>query len=272
MLNISPFITVYSCIVLGLLGACLASFICCVADRKLEGESAFKGRSHCNSCGRQLDILDLIPVVGYLISKGKCRQCSAKIPARYPIFEALLAIAYVLAFLRFDVSIEYIYDLIFITSLFTAAYADLISYEIPTSSYVVPIVAFVLIKPFIELSDINDLPLVLDMVYGDGLLGGIVIAGAIFVISLLLDKTMKKESLGGGDIKLIFVAGLYLGLIANLFNMILICIIGLVFAMISKKRRDTAYIPLAPAIAIASFIMLLYGQGFVDFYISLLLG
>ena len=87
-----------------------------------------------------------------------------------------------------------------------------------------------------------------------------------------MDWLMKKESLGGGDIKLFAVMGLYLGLAASMFALLLACILGLAFAAVRKKYREGsgAQIPFGPAIAAASGWMLMYGSPLVDWYLGLL--
>ena len=99
-----------------------------------------------------------------------------------------------------------------------------------------------------------------------GLIAGVVIAGSVLLLSLIMDKVLKKESMGGGDIKLFFVVGLYLGLYGSLFNLILACVFGLLLVVVLKQNK----IPFGPAIAMATYISLLYGSQFVSWYMSIL--
>jgi leader peptidase (prepilin peptidase)/N-methyltransferase len=80
-----------------------------------------------------------------------------------------------------------------------------------------------------------------------------------------MDKILKRDSLGGGDIKLLFVIGLYLGLGTGLFNLILSCLTGLVFVFILKRDR----IPFGPAISLATAFSLLYGSQLVNMYLRI---
>ena len=75
MLHLTPFLTVYCCVLAALLGACMGSFLNCMAWRVVHGESVLRGRSHCDACGHVLGARDLVPVVSYLVSGGKCRYC-----------------------------------------------------------------------------------------------------------------------------------------------------------------------------------------------------
>ena len=85
------------------------------------------------------------------------------------------------------------------------------------------------------------------------------------MLSLLFDKVTGKDGLGGGDIKLFFMVGLFTGPLTGLFNLILSCIIGLIFALLRKEHR----IPFGPAISIASYISILFGSAVTGWYLSL---
>lgn len=81
MLHISFGITAYILFITFILGCCLGSFADCMAVRLVSGQSVLSGRSHCDSCGHVLGVLDLFPVLSWLLLKGKCRYCGAKDPA-----------------------------------------------------------------------------------------------------------------------------------------------------------------------------------------------
>ena len=104
---------IYCCVVSALLGAVFGSFLnCavfgsflnCAAWRLGHGESVLRGRSHCTACGHVLGAADLVPILSWLFLRGKCRYCGSRIPARYPLTEAVFAALTVLCLLRFDLS------------------------------------------------------------------------------------------------------------------------------------------------------------------------
>ncbi|MBP5292137.1 MAG: prepilin peptidase, partial [Lachnospiraceae bacterium] len=116
-------------------------------------------------------------------------------------------------------------------------------------------------------------------------LAGLLFGGGILGLSLILDKILGKDSLGGGDIKLFGVVGLYLGMVGTLFTMLLSAIIGLVFAAVmrlqgsdtktssvnaSSEDEELGHIPFGPSISLAACGMLLFGQRIVDWYLALL--
>ena len=99
----------------------------------------------------------------------------------------------------------------------------------------------------------------------DGLIGGLAIGGGMLILSLIFDRIIKKDSLGGGDIKLYFMTGLFLGWKAGFFNLILSCLVGLIFVLLLKKSK----IPFGPSISIATLISIIWGDMVVSWYFSL---
>lgn len=89
-------------------------------------------------------------------------------------------------------------------------------------------------------------------------------------LTLLFDKLLGKETMGGGDIKLFALTGLYLGAAASLFALFFSCILGLLAGAVRNKKKKGALIPFGPSIALASYAMLLYGDRLVNWYLGLL--
>ena len=106
MLRLSLPITVYCCAMAALLGACMGSFLNCLTWRMLHGESVLRGRSHCDACGHVLGVRDLVPVLSYVCSKGKCRYCGAKLSARHVWGELAGGAMFVSALLKYDISLQ----------------------------------------------------------------------------------------------------------------------------------------------------------------------
>ena len=105
MLHISFGITAYILFITFILGCCLGSFADCMAVRLVSGQSVLSGRSHCDSCGHVLGVLDLFPVLSWLLLKGKCRYCGAKIPPESFITELIAGIGCCLVVYRYDLSV-----------------------------------------------------------------------------------------------------------------------------------------------------------------------
>lgn len=257
MLRLSAFITVYCCTVAALLGACTGSFLGCLAWRTVHGESVLRGRSHCDVCGHTLGVRDLVPVFSYLFSGGKCRYCGAKLSARHVWGEAVSAAVFVTLLLRYDISLQTLEGWLLACVLLACAFADLEGYIIPDRFIAAGVVLFTVTllvepEPFYRLTD--------------GLLGGVGVGGGLLLLSLYMDKRMKRETLGGGDIKLLFLTGLFFGWKGNLLCLTLACVAGIVWGLAGKRRGEA--IPWGPSIAVGAWITALAGQMFIDWYLG----
>ena len=281
-----PLLAGYVLVLTIVLGAVFGSFLNCMAWRMVHHESVWKGRSHCATCGHPLKAADLVPVLSYLLLRGKCRYCGEKIPPRYMIAELVSAGLWMLCILRFGLSWETVRAVALICVLFTLSLVDLESWRIPNSMIVAALVIYAVTFPLIELG----LPGSLSAASGAGaaaditasgatgpagiagrallhsLGGGLLIGGGLLVLSLIFDKITGKEGLGGGDIKLFFAAGVYLGAIGGLLCVILSCFVGLIFAGFRKNQK----IPFGPAISIGTVLTLFFGEPVIQWYLSLL--
>ena len=262
MLHISPYITAYFLVMAFVLGAVMASFLGCLGWRMCNGESVMKGRSHCDSCGQVLKGRDLIPIISYLMRGGKCAYCGAPIPKTSLIGEILLAILFVISILRWDVTPLLGLHLIFISILFLVSLTDIYEQIIPDGCLLVAIVVRVLYYFIIEGFEKGSL------LYLIG--SGFSVALPLLLLTLLLERLWKKEAMGGGDIKLIFVTGLYLGWEKNLLMMLVSCIVGIIIGMIQIRKEDEeSYFPFGPSIAIATVFCMFWGDGIIGWYLSL---
>ena len=131
MLRLSLPITVYCCAMAALLGACMGSFLNCLAWRTIHGESVLHGRSHCDVCGHVLGVRDLVPVLSYVCSGGKCRYCGAKLSARHMWGELAGGAMFVSALLKYDISLQVLEAWLLACVLLACAFADLERYIIP---------------------------------------------------------------------------------------------------------------------------------------------
>ena len=241
-----------------ILGLCLGSFLNCAAYRIARGESFVRGKSRCTSCGHDLGVLDLIPVLSYVFSKGRCRYCGEHISVRYPVTEILFANLTLGIFLQSGLSIISLRDLIFTCCLFMAGLVDIEIREIPDGCHIVSILAWA-VSAWLVYDGIKEIAL--------HVAAGLVFGAVFLIISLIMDYILKKESLGGGDIKLFAVAGLYLGFIPSLFCVMIACITGLIVTVVLRKKD----ISFAPFIAIGTYFMLLWGEALKTAYLGLLL-
>lgn len=241
-------------------GLVFGSALGCLADRLPRGESWACGRSRCGACGHTLAPKDLVPVFSYLALSGKCRYCGAPIGAEAPVSEAVLGAAFAAAVWRFGLTADALQALILFCCLFCLSLTDLHTGEIPDRF---PVIAAVSRAVFLFLEGNGWKGC------GEALLGGLALGGAVLLISLGMDRVLKKESMGGGDIKLLFALGMYFTFAEDLLLLILACVLGLLAAALTAKRRGNEQIPFGPALSAAALLTLLFGGQIVSWYLGL---
>ena len=248
------------------LGAVMGSFGACMAWRMAAAEDFLRGRSHCDSCGHVLGARDLVPVFSWLFLKGRCRWCGDKISPRAPFTELLCAAGFVGVLLGYGISLETVQFLILTVMLLVIALVDYDTGIIPDRLLLVIFIDWLVFLPFLK--DGNFLQNA-----GYGLLGGLTAAVPLLLLSLIMDRLLKRDSMGGGDIKLFFVTGLFFSWQAVLFLLILSCILGIVFALVTGKTTgdedNPKAFPFGPAIAAGVYISLLAAEPVVGAYLGM---
>ena len=255
-------VLLYCCAIAAVLGAVFGSFLNCAAWRIAHGESFLRGRSRCPSCGHELGVRDLVPVLSWAFQRGRCRYCGEKISARYPLTELAFAVLTLLCLLRFDLSALCLRNWVFLCCLFCLSLVDLECCTIPDGCLAIAAGAWLAALPFLRPAWTEILRPVL---------AGVLFGGGLLLLSLVMDRVLRRESLGGGDIKLVAVTGLYLGFVGTLFCVMLACVLGLLFAVVWNRggKKGRAF-PFGPSISLAAVLTLLYGGGAVQWYLSLL--
>lgn len=263
----SSFLLIYCGILALVLGACMGSFLNCAAIRTGSGESFLRGRSHCMNCGHELRAPDLIPVLSWVFLRGKCRYCGAKVSGRYPLVEVIFALVCLACLLRFDLTILALRNFIFLSVLFYLTLTDIETMIIPDKCHIILALAWIASAPLL----LSGREVLMHVA------AGVVFGGGILLVSLLMDRILGRESMGGGDIKLLAVVGLYFGFIGTLFVMILSCIMGLIFNVMRGRRGSEdaeagsgKEFPFGPWIAIAAAIVLFAGDPLISWYTGLL--
>lgn len=225
-------VTPYVVVLAGILGLVMGSFINCWAWRYLNGESVMKGRSHCTTCGHDLGVLDLIPIVSWLISKGKCRYCGEKVSIRYPLTELVTCIVFALITYVYGLSWETVELLAFASVLLFLTLTDIDAFLIPNGCIIAALVIRVVYLGYCFFRGSIDLYGILFYV-GSALGMGL----ALLVVVLIADRFLKRPSMGGGDLKLYAVAGLYFGWQQGIYLVILSCFIGIFVGILHNSKR-----------------------------------
>ena len=245
-----------------LLGLTLGSFINVCIHRLPKKESIIAPRSYCQSCKTRIPIWDNIPVLSYLLLKGKCRQCTASISLLYPVVEVSTALLLLTGFIQFGMSMKFAIFCAIGPTLLTVAIID-IKHKIIPDTITLPGIIF-------------------GIVAGSYLFGlkesllGLISGGGIFLLSSELYYQVRgRVGMGGGDIKFIAAVGALLGLKQVLLVIFLSAFIGSVvglIGLIGKKLDAMSQIPFGPFLAVGTLIVYFSGENIINMYITTIMG
>jgi leader peptidase (prepilin peptidase)/N-methyltransferase len=243
-----------------ILGLIVGSFGNVCIFRIPRNESIIFPASHCPKCYSNIKPVDNIPLLSYILLKGRCRNCKSKISIQYPIVEFLTGLIYLIIYLTYCLSIQTLIYIILVSALIIIAFIDLNEQIVPDVISLPGIVIGFIISFFVPyISFINSA------------LGVVIGGGIILIIGLAGSVIFKKEAMGGGDVKLAAMIGAFLGwryIIISLFlGFYLGALVG-IFLILSKikSRKDT--VPFGPFIVLGSFITLLWGEKIISWYIG----
>lgn len=238
---------VYYMIVFFILGTVLGSFYNVVGYRLPKGESIVLPPSHCPNCNHRLTPLELIPIFSFLFLGRKCRKCKQKISWFYMMFELVTGILFAVSYLILGLNMQLVLALTLISVLLIVIISDYQTLIIPDE-----VIIFGLISMSIEIIIINGIKGLL-LSY----LGGIISFAFMLLLKLFGDKVFKKESMGGGDIKLMFLIGMVLNWSGALISLFLASFIALPISLIILAIKKDHVIPFGPFLSIATIILFL---------------
>jgi leader peptidase (prepilin peptidase)/N-methyltransferase len=230
-------------------------------------ESVVFPASHCPSCGKPVKPWDNIPVLSYFVLRGKCRSCGEKISPRYPLVEVLNAVLYVLVLWRFGIGWHLPVYLVLVTALVIIAFID-IDYQIIPDAITLPGAVVALIAGSLVLPD----PFLRSHMLGwkAALTGAAVGFGLYYAIAEISFRLLGKQGMGGGDIKLMAMAGALTGwkgvLLTTFAGSLSGAVIGLVVIARKGKSEGGTYIPFGPFLILGILITLFFGQEIFAWY------
>lgn len=255
---------IYFTIVSFIMGTVLGSFFNVCIYRIPNKESIVNLPSHCYNCNNKLKALDLVPILSWTLLRGKCRYCGQEISSRYALVELLTGILYVLVYKMYGLNIIALYYILLISLLLIITFIDIDHYIIPDGLIIFGSVGAVIFNILGQGISIKD-----------SLLGSIICGGGMLVLIHLIELIIKKEAMGGGDIKLFGMVGLFLGLKLGLLTILLSVYIGAICGVCSviyskiKKKEINAIIPYGPFISLGALISVLYGSNIINWYMGL---
>ena len=254
-------------LVLFVFGAVIGSFLNVCIYRVPRNQSIIWPASRCTSCSNPINFYDNIPIFSYILLRGRCRYCKAKISRRYPLVEALNAFIYLLVFWRFGLGWSSAIYFVLCSSLIVITFIDydfqIIPDRITLPGIPIGLIAgsFILPDPFLRATSLGLMASVI------GAAGGF---SFFYMVAFLSLRILKKEGMGGGDIKLMAMVGAFLGWKAVLLTTFLGSLFGAIIGlglMAFKGREKGSLIPFGPFLAIGTLISLLFGQEILIWYL-----
>lgn len=255
MNNIPTMLQICIYTIVFLYGIIIGSFLNVVVVRVPRGESIVKVRSHCENCGYQLKWFDLIPIFSYLVLGGKCRKCKTKISAQHLVMEVLNGILYVITFLVAGVSLHTCLLCLLFSALLALSLIDFKTYEIPVGFQYV-IFALAILQTVLDFSN-----------WSEHVIGFF----AVSVLLYLIYKISKGTAIGGGDVKLMAVCGLFIGWKLIILAFLLGCIVGSVVHILRMKLSGESHVlAMGPYLSVGVFVAALWGEKILTWYLGIL--
>ena len=248
-----------------IIGIILGSFFNVCIFRIPEKQSISNPPSHCPNCNTNLKPKDLVPVFSYLLSGRKCRYCKEEISSRYTIVELITGILFLLIYNKYLIDIITINYLVLISLLIIITFIDMDHYIIPDGLIIIGSIFAVIFNFIFKVITIKE-----------SLLGALACGGGILILTSIIEFIVKKEVMGGGDIKLFAMIGLFFGIKNSLLVALLSVYVGAAFGIITivyskiKKQKYNSIIPYGPFISVATLIVMIYGNDIINWYMNLI--
>jgi len=244
-----------------LFGLAWGSFLNVVIYRLPFGMSLTTPASSCPHCKKKIKFYDNIPVVSYLILRGRCRFCGARIPFSYFLVEILTPLSFLLIFQQHSFSFFFFASCLFASAMIVLGFIDFYHQILPDEITLPGLALALIYSPF--RSDLDLTQALFGAVIGAGFL--LFIYGAYYLLR-------KKEGLGMGDVTMMLFIGAYLGWRLTFFTLILASFVGAVVGVlfILFRKKDLQYsLPFGTFLAPAAFFSLLWGERIIQAYLAL---
>jgi leader peptidase (prepilin peptidase)/N-methyltransferase len=239
----------------------MGSFLNVCIYRLPQDLSIVAPRSYCPQCRAPIHGYDNIPLVSYLLLRGKCRNCGARISWRYPFVETLAGGFAVALFVKYGLGLSFFSCSAFTAALLVITFIDL-DHRIIPDLISLPGIGIGFILSFFEPT----------LSVKDSLIGLLAGGGLLYLVAVAYEALTKREGMGGGDVKLLAMIGAWLGWKAVLFTLFFGSLSGTVIgggAMLAQKQGRHYAIPFGPFLAFGALAYLFFGPQLIDWYLSL---
>lgn len=247
-----------------MLGMIFGSFLNVCIHRFPREQSIVWPGSMCPACGKSIVWYDNIPVLSFLVLSGRCRSCNGKISSRYWMVEAVTGLTYLWIWFRFGATAQSLVAAILFSLLLVATVVDLEHQIIPDEVSLGGLFCGLFFSALIP-------SLHHEMVWWRSLiqsfLGLLVGGGVIYITGTLGNWAFKKDSMGGGDIKLLAMIGSFLGWQKVLLVFFFAPVLALPFGLFLKFVRKKEVIPFGPFLSLAGWLVFLFGEQFIAWYL-----
>lgn len=236
--------TIYS-ILFFFTGTIFGSFFNVVGYRLPKKESISFPPSHCTKCKKRLGPLELIPIFSYIFLNGKCKKCKTEISIIYPFIELLTGLLFFISYFIFGISLELLISLLFVSLCIIVIVSDIRYMIIPNEIIIVFYLMILIVK--LILNNFNEIPLLLvDSIFPFIFL---------YLIKLFGDKVFKKETMGGGDIKLMLIIGLILGYANGIISIFIGTFIAFPISLFYYYKDKEHMLPFGPYLCIGALLI-----------------
>ncbi|MCJ7782979.1 MAG: prepilin peptidase [Desulfobacterales bacterium] len=242
-------------------GALVGSFLNVCIFRLPKEESIVWPGSHCPHCNTPIKFYDNIPLISYILLKGRCRHCHRPISFQYPLIEGITALVSLILFMKFGPSLSYLFYFYYVAALIVITVIDLYHQIIPD----------VISLPGIGVGLLASL-IIPQINFLDSLIGILLGGGSLFLVATVYQWLFKREGMGGGDVKLLAMIGAFLGWKTVILTILLSSLIGSITGVIMMvlKGKDFKYaIPFGPFLSLGAVISLFYGENLIRWYLYL---
>ena len=252
------------------LGLAIGSFLNVCIYRIPQGFSIHSPRrSFCPECRASIRFYDNIPALSYLFLRGRCRHCSAKISKVYPLVELTTGILFLFSLYRFGPTLALLHSCLLISLLLSIAWIDARWYIIPNAIILVGLISGTAVTLLIGLTHYSPDYLI------DRLIGAIAGGASMALIAAAGTFLFRKQAMGGGDIKLMILIGLFLGgwphlLVVIMASALTGSIVGLSLIVLGKRSGSGSRIPYGPFLVIGATLDLFWGSEIWGWYLTLI--
>lgn len=240
-------------------GLFFGSFFCCLGTRLITKDNFITGKSKCDNCFHPLKYYDMIPVISYLSLKGKCRYCHQKISILSTFIELSCGLCFAISYYSFGFSLNLLLSLVLVSLSMIIFTTDLKALIIPDEVLIVSSLLILILKFLI-----GGINLVITSLFG-----GLLLFAFMFMLMKFGENLFKKEALGGGDVKLLFVLGLLQEALPTLISIFLASFIALPISFYLLYKNKEHVIPFGPFLLIGfmlTFFMKLTTNDILTFF------